>query len=74
MTFDTWVLDVTSPIDGPYCFCPVEGDDVIVGMNMIAETPPGKLVGVFSQEGQEFVDDVWPQWKPVLERLQRIGA
>ena len=70
--FDTWVLDVSSPIAGPYCFCPVEGEDVIVGMNVIADKPPrdGRCVGVFSQEGQEYVDKVWPEWEPILKRIQ----
>ena len=76
MSYEQWVLDVTSPIDGPYCFCPIEGENVIVGMNVIGHFPPrgGRVVGVFSEHGQEPVGAAWSEWKLVLERLQKIGA
>lgn len=55
---DHWVLDVTmEPTDdGPFAFCPMTEDEgIMVGLTLVTDRPPGPLVGVFHNGGQEAV-------------------
>lgn len=52
--WDEWCIDVT---DWPrYCFCPVDGSDIVFGMNMIRDRSPGRLVAVVHCDGQEHAE------------------
>lgn len=55
-----WALDasISHEEDGLYCFCPMEGDDIIYGVIMIDPEPPGKLVCVIHPDG----DDAAAKW------------
>ena len=59
---EQWVLDATIGCrDGLFCFCPIEGDisgdyNIIVGMNVISDKPPGRLVAIVHADGQEAVE------------------
>ncbi len=51
-----WILDISNwPTR---CYCPMDGDDIVTGMNLIQDDPPGPLVGVFHPGGQEAVEDM----------------
>ena len=62
-----WLIDITFG-DNPPCFVPYEKETgmVVLGMNVIADKCPGKLVGVFHSGGDDLVD-AWlaknPNWK-----------
>jgi hypothetical protein len=55
-----WALDAT--LGEPLGFVPVEIDDagrveaIVWGMTYITDTPPGKLIGVVHQNGQDAVE------------------
>lgn len=57
MTWDKWVIDAT--MGYPFCFCPLEGETIITGMNVLADKPPGKgeLVAVVHEDGQDAVEE-----------------
>ena len=64
VTFDEWAIDVTSwPF---YCFVPICGDEIVLGMNMISDRSPGPLTAVISENGfdhaQEWAD-AHPAWQ-----------
>ena len=48
----------------PPCFCPIEEDSIVLGMNLVADHPPGKLVGEFTLTDDgilvEFYDEESP--------------
>lgn len=49
-----WVIDATfANPPGVYAFCPIEADGaVVLGMTMMTDKPPGKLVGVMHSDGE----------------------
>ena len=53
--FKEWVIDVSFD---PPCFVPYERetDRLVIGMNLVSNAPPGKLIGVIHQDGQEAVE------------------
>jgi hypothetical protein len=67
-----WVLDVTSTFGGEYCFVPIEDDGtLVVGLNVISDECPGKLVGAVHAGGQEEVEN-WcaehPEWSKGIKQ------
>jgi len=67
--FKEWVIDIGSSHfdDGVVCFVPYEREtgDIVVGMNVLSDKSPGKLVGVIHNDGQEAVEkwcDENPNW------------
>lgn len=71
MTND-WVLDVTfwSP-DSPLAFCPMDNDGgIVVGLTVLANVPPGRMVAVYHADGQQQVDQWMERHPDVLERLE----
>lgn len=58
MKWKKWILDVTRWPER--CYCPVEDNgDIVTGFNLIQESPPGELVGIFHSDGQEAADACW---------------
>lgn len=56
--YPDWVMDVThNPPHGDMIFCPVTDEGVMTGLNVLP--CPGKIVGAFSEQGQELVDAWW---------------
>jgi hypothetical protein len=58
-----YVIDITGLAvsdtgRGTYTFCPLDDatGEIITGMTMTAAQPPGPVVGVFSDDGQEHVE------------------
>lgn len=68
---DRWVLDVTmADLEGPRAFCPLDNKgNVVVGLTFISDTPPGELVGVFHEGGDEAVE-AWCDQHP--EELEQV--
>lgn len=71
-----WVLDATMFSDGPFCFCPLEGEldgdySVITGFNYLGIAPPdnGKLVAVVHEAGQEAVDKFYEEHKEAIDEM-----
>lgn len=66
-----WVLDATND-DGtpPHCFCPIEGDDVVFGMNLITDRPPGRLAGVVHMDGQDAAEAWCHEHAEVIEQIR----
>lgn len=64
-----WVIDVTDWPD--FCFCPYEPDtgSIVLGMMMIQQYCPGKLVGVYHALGDDFAA-TWarenPDWRTLF--------
>ena len=58
--YTTWVLDASMGVygDGCFCFCPYDEatGDILTGMNLISDRPPGRLVGVVHRDGQDAAD------------------
>ncbi len=64
-----WIIDASmSPPDRPLCFCPLEDDAVIIGINFISDKPPNEemCVGAWHPDGQEVAE----QW--AAENTNRI--
>ena len=56
--YNNWVMDVTNwPV---YCFMPVDGQDIIFGVNLISDKCPCNLVGIIHSDGLEFAE-AWAQ-------------
>lgn len=76
---EKWLLDAsaTVPEEDLRGWCPVEQDedgnfgDVMTGLLMVTDKPPGEVVGVFHPDGQDTVDE-WT--KEHDEYLQRVFA
>lgn len=66
-----WVIDATVTRDAPpFAFCPVDDDGTIVtGIMVIRDTPPGHLVGVIHEDGQQAVEDWCEQHSEALAAL-----
>lgn len=72
MSWKNWVLDGTFGWPAP--FCPIEGDingefSVVVGMNVLATTPPGKMVGIVHADGQEAVEAFCRKHKTEIDKI-----
>lgn len=53
-----WMLDVTHWPQT--CYCPVdENGNIVTGFNLVQKEPPGELVGIFHEDGQEAADAFW---------------
>jgi hypothetical protein len=65
MNWTEWLLDVSFE---PPCFVPYERDTgrIVLGMNLITDRCPGKLIGLMHSGGQEAVEQ-WeannPDWQ-----------
>lgn len=55
MRDERWVLDATLAGDDgpPYPFCPLVGDDVMIGLTLVSDRPPGELAGIFHADGPQ---------------------
>lgn len=76
MNWKSWAMDVTME---PPCFCPVEGDpegefSIVDGMNLITDTPPGRVVMIIHANGQAAVDAWLWQNGDRVERIQQHNA
>lgn len=70
MNYEGWVLDATlDDGSGLHCFCPVEGDDIVTGMNLLTDVPPGPLVGVIHADGQEAVEAWCEEHADMVDRI-----
>ncbi len=77
---DVWVLDATMGVrDGLFCFCPAEAYEtedtfeitgIVTGMNMLSDTPPGRLIAIVHEDGQQAVERFAEQHKRALEAFQ----
>lgn len=63
--FPQWVIDLSMPApDGAVCFIPYEPPDTfVVGMNVVSDKCPGKLVGIMHPGGQDAVEK-WERDNP----------
>ncbi len=53
-----WVIDTSvKPQDGMLCFCPYENGDVLVGLSLLAQKPPGKVIGCFHPSSPQALVD-----------------
>jgi hypothetical protein len=58
---ELWVLDATladetNDATGAYPFCPLAGDEfseVLVGLTLITDRPPGRFAGVYHADGMD---------------------
>ena len=62
--YKEWVLDVTNGVNPP-CFIPykLKTDTLILGMNLISDKCPGKLVGIVHLDGQKKANN-WTENNP----------
>lgn len=69
---NNWVLDVTYMPEMPPVFVPYDNGTLVLGMNVMSERCPGKLVGVVHMDGQEAAER-WctenPSWYTQYCRL-----
>lgn len=75
--WQNWVLDATMDCeDGVFCFCPIEGDlasddwQIVTGVNVASDHPPGKLVAIVHQDGQEAVDEFCKTHAAAIEKMR----
>ena len=77
---EQYVIDAT--IDTPpglFCFCPIEGDiggdhTIVTGMMHVDEDPPGEIVAIVHEDGQEAVEKFMERRADDLDALkQRLG-
>lgn len=72
---EQWVLDASmEPMtpDGPFCYCPIEGDidgdfEVVVGFTSVGSIPRGRCVAIWHPDGQEAVEDFCRRYAAALE-------
>jgi len=70
-----YVLDAT--MGWPFVYCPVELDDageivsVVTGMNYIGP-PPGKVIAIVHQDGQEAVEAFCKQYAAELKEIHNV--
>lgn len=70
-----WVLDATvSDDEPPFPFCPIVGDplgefEVLVGLTVVTDRPPGPLVGVVHADGYQAARDWCDTHTRQLEEL-----
>ena len=71
LTWKEWVLDVTFD---PPVFVPYERETgaVVIGMNVLSDKCPGKLVGVIHADGQEAVEK-WISENPDWHERYRVA-
>jgi hypothetical protein len=60
---------------GTFVFCPVEGDlngdfTVVTGMNYVGTEPPGELVAIVHEDGQEAVEAFMDEHAEELATLE----
>jgi hypothetical protein len=65
-----WVLDVTQSQD-LYAFCPLENGNVVLGMTVLSERCPGRLVAAYHEAGQDAVEAWFDRNQAIFESLQR---
>jgi len=67
--WNEWSLDVSQwPIR---CYCPYEKDGtIVVGMNLVTDKCPGKLVALFHSDGQETLDKWCADNPDALEEIR----
>lgn len=73
MMWDKWVIDASmSAPDGMFCFCPLDGDDIVTGFNFLGAGPPGggELVGVVHPDGDEAVENFYARHQSVIELIR----
>jgi hypothetical protein len=66
--FDKWVIDGT--MGYPFCFCPLDGDNIVTGMNLLTDKPPGELVGVVHSDGDEAADVFYEQHRAEIDSIR----
>lgn len=77
MSWDTWVIDATIATPrGLFCFCPVDGDingehSIVTGMNVLSDTPPGRVVAIVHEDGQAAVEKWAADNADLLSRLHQ---
>ncbi len=65
-----WVLDVTNGCESPL-FCPIEDDGtIVIGMNILSNKCPGKLVGIFHTSGVALAQQWMEENGAVLDDLK----
>ena len=72
MSWTEYVIDGTMDAgEGMFCFCPVDGDDFVTGMNYISNRPPDgtKLVGVIHFDGQEAADAFYEKHRKAIAKM-----
>ena len=54
-----WIIDAKESGDGLFCFCQVDSQDIVdVQYRLYSdEKPPGKLIGIIHEDGQEAADE-----------------
>ena len=65
--WEKWVIDAS--MGYPFCFCPLDGDDIVTGMNMLGE-PPGELVGVVHPDGDEACNEFYEAHKAEIDAMR----
>jgi len=73
MAWDKWVIDGSmSTPDGIFCFCPIDGEQIITGMNVLSDKPPheGELVGVVHMDGDDAADAFYQLRKAEIDALR----
>lgn len=74
--WEQYILDATMGCqDGLFCFCPIEGDihgdySIVLGMNILSSEPPGKLVAIIHEGGQEAVEAFCEEYAEELNSLR----
>lgn len=76
MNWTEYVIDGTiDVVGGMFCFCPVNEDSYMTGMNYISDRPPDGtvLVGVIHLDGQEAADAFYEKHKSAITTIISRG-
>jgi hypothetical protein len=67
--FREWALDISQwPAR---CYCPYKKDGtIVIGLNLITDRCPGKLVALFHQDGQDVLDKWCAENPEALKELE----
>ena len=70
MVWDKWVID--GSMGYPFCFCPLDGDDIVTGFNVLSSEPPhgGELVGVVHPDGDDAANVFYEQHKSEIDAIR----
>ena len=66
--FDRWVIDAGASNDEMLCFCPMVGEDILIGVSVISgKIPNGEFVGIYHEDGDVAANNWYHKHYEIVE-------
>lgn len=69
LTEEEWVADITNYPEY-VCFIPYKDGELLIGLNVITDKCPGKLIGIFHSDGVDAVNEFQSANPNIKQELQ----